>query len=41
MTNNLILVRPTAELKEQALAYRAAHFRHGEQIINGDRKSVV
>lgn len=35
MTNNLILVRPTPELKAQALAYREEHFQHGERIING------
>lgn len=29
------LVRPTAALKEQALAYRQAHFDCGETVING------
>ncbi len=29
------LVKPTLEQKEQALAYRQEHFDHGEQIING------
>lgn len=29
------LVRPTIELKSQALDYRQEHFNHGEAIING------
>lgn len=29
------LVRPTAALKDQALAYRQAHFDCGETVING------
>lgn len=29
------LVRPTPELKNKALAYRQAHFDHGEMVING------
>ncbi len=29
------LVKPTLELKDQALAYRQEHFDFGEQIING------
>ena len=34
--NSLIyLVRPTIELKEQALEYRNEHFINGENIING------
>lgn len=35
MENNIVLVRPTLELKEGALAYRREHFQHGEQIIYG------
>lgn len=35
MRNDIILVRPTLELKEKALAYREEHFRHGETIICG------
>ena len=33
--DNLILVKPTTELKEQALDYRQEHFEKGEKIING------
>ena len=29
------LVKPTLELKNEALAYQQEHFDHGEQIING------
>ena len=29
------LVRPTLEMKEEALAYRQAHFDAGEQVISG------
>lgn len=35
MDKNICLVRPTLELKEQALAYRREHFMHGEKIICG------
>lgn len=35
MENNIILVRPAPELKEQALSYRREHFQHGEEIIYG------
>lgn len=35
MRNEIILVRPTLELKEKALAYREEHFQHGEMIICG------
>ena len=35
MNNNIILVRPTIELKEKALDYRKEHFQHGEQVICG------
>lgn len=35
MNNNIILVKPTIEWKEQALAYRQEHFDYGEKIING------
>lgn len=35
MKDELILVRPAPELKEQALAYREEHFQHGETVING------
>ena len=33
--DNLILVKPTIDLKEQALDYRQEHFEKGEKIING------
>ena len=35
MKNDIILVRPTLEHKEEALAYREEHFQHGEKIIYG------
>ena len=35
MENNIVLVRPTIELKEEALAYRSEHFQSGENIIYG------
>ena len=35
MENDIILVRPTLELKEKALDYRKEHFQHGEEIIYG------
>lgn len=35
MKNEIILVRPTLALKEQALAYRNEHFQQGEKIIYG------
>ncbi len=35
MKNEIALVRPTLELKEQALDYRREHFQHGEDIIYG------
>lgn len=35
MENKINLVRPTLELKEEALAYRGEHFRHGEKVIYG------
>lgn len=35
MKNDICLVRPTLEHKEEALAYREEHFRHGEKIIYG------
>ena len=35
MRNDIILVRPTIELREKALAYREEHFRQGEKIICG------
>lgn len=35
MEQNLILVRPTLALKEEALAYREEHFQQGETIICG------
>ncbi len=31
----LILVRPSLELKDEALNYRQEHFEHGEMTING------
>lgn len=33
--NDIVLIRPTLELKEKALAYRKEHFGHGEKIIYG------
>lgn len=35
MKNEICLVRPALEHKEEALAYREEHFRHGEKIIYG------
>lgn len=35
MRNDIILVRPTIELREKALAYREEHFQQGEMIICG------
>ncbi len=35
MENDIVLVRPTLELKEKALEYRKEHFQHGERIIHG------
>lgn len=35
MRNDIILVRPTLEWKEKALAYRKEHFQQGEMIICG------
>ena len=35
MKNEIVLVRPTLELKEKALEYRREHFQHGEKIIYG------
>lgn len=35
MNKRISLIRPTLELKEEALAYRREHFAHGEDIING------
>ncbi len=35
MKNDIYLVRPTLELKEEALDYRKEHFQHGEMIICG------
>lgn len=35
MKNDICLVRPTLEHREEALAYREEHFRHGENIIYG------
>jgi len=32
---NIILVKPTEQLKEKALDYRREHFDHNEMIING------
>ena len=32
---NICLVRPTLQLKEQALEYRQEHFKNGETVING------
>ena len=32
---DILLVRPTTELKEKAIDYRKEHFDCGEQIING------
>lgn len=35
MKSDIVLVRPTLELKEKALEYRREHFKHGEKIIYG------
>lgn len=35
MRNEIILVRPTLEWQEKALAYRKEHFQQGEMIICG------
>ncbi len=35
MKNDIVLVRPTLELKEKALEYRREHFQHEEKIIYG------
>lgn len=35
MEHEICLVRPTLELKEEALAYREEHFQYGEEIIYG------
>lgn len=35
MNDKINLIRPTKELKQQALEYRKEHFDHGEFIING------
>lgn len=35
MKNDIALVRPCLEQKEEALAYRREHFLHGENIIYG------
>lgn len=32
MKNDIVLARPTLELKEKALDYRKEHFQHGEEI---------
>ena len=37
MKNNIVLIRPTLELKEKALEYRKEHFQHGEKIICGSK----
>ena len=35
MEREIYLVRPTIQLKEQALDYREEHFKNGERVING------
>ena len=35
MENEIYLVRPTIQLREQALDYREEHFKNGEKVING------
>lgn len=35
MNDNIYLVRPALEIKEEALAYREEHFKKGEKIICG------
>ena len=35
MNDNIYLVRPVLEMKEEALAYREEHFEKGERIICG------
>lgn len=35
MEHEIYLVRPTIQMKEQALNYREEHFKNGEKVING------
>lgn len=35
MDKDICLIKPTIELKEEALEYRKEHFQHGEDIIYG------
>lgn len=35
MEQEICLVRPTIQMKEQALEYREEHFKNGEKVING------
>ena len=35
MKSDIVLVRPTLEWKEEALAYRREHFQNGERVIYG------
>lgn len=35
MENEIYLVRPAIQLREQALDYREEHFKNGEKVING------
>lgn len=35
MEHEICLVRPTIQLKDQALDYREEHFKKGEKVING------
>jgi predicted acetyltransferase len=35
MEKEICLVRPTIQMKEQALEYREEHFKNGEKVING------
>lgn len=35
MEHEIYLVRPTIQLKEQALNYKEEHFKNGEKVING------
>lgn len=41
MEQELCLVRPTIQMKEQALEYREEHFKNGEKVINGSEILVT
>ena len=41
MEQELCLVRPTIQMKGQALEYREEHFKNGEKVINGSEILVT